>query len=443
MIPRSPADHFGGVRGVLPNGEPDEKVQIIAPEGFLEHAVSENVFAGNAMRRRAHYMYGNFIPKSDRGHVDVGLGKALAGGRQSLLSPNDLISRTGEKRIIDGVEFEFQMANCTEAPCEMIIYLPQLRALCGAEVMTHNMHNLYTLRGAEIRDAVQWWKTIHEAINIFLHRSDVIFAQHHWPIWGQENIGRFLTKQRDLYKYLHDETLRLMNHGLNMNEIANTIVLPPALSQEWYNRGYYGTTSHNVRGIYQRYLGFYSSNPAELDPLPPVEESRRYVDFMGGADAVVDRAQTCFNQGEYKWVARVLSHVMYTEPDHTSARKLLADTFEQLGYQAEAATWRNEYLSAATELRMGLPKIKAKGQDLDFIQAMTLEMLFDYLGVRLNGPKADGLKFAIDFRFEGPLSSADPHRIIAMVQNSVLVYTLVFTDGIGHITADRKLPPRV
>lgn len=233
LITHSHVDHFGGIRGVLPNGEPDDKLQIIAPEGFLRHAVSENVFAGNAMSRRSHYMYGAFLHKSVRGHVDVGLGKALAQGRSTLLSPNDMVSTTGEKRRIDGLEFEFQMANGTEAPSEMLIYIKKYRALCGAEVITHTMHNLYTLRGAEIRDAVQWWKTIHETIKLFSHKTDVLFAQHHWPIWEQQNVELFLAKQRAMYKFLHDQTLRLMNHGMGSVDIANTIELPETLANEW------------------------------------------------------------------------------------------------------------------------------------------------------------------------------------------------------------------
>ncbi|OAQ22014.1 beta-lactamase domain protein [Linnemannia elongata AG-77] len=428
LITHSHADHFGGIRGVLPvlpNGQPDGNVQIIAPEGFLHHAVSENVFAGNAMSRRAHYMYGEFLHKSAQGQVDVGLGKALAQGIHSFLSPNDMVSTTGETRCIDGVKFEFQMANSTEAPCEMLIYIPKHRALCGAEVMTHNMHNLYTLRGAEIRDAVQWWKTIHETIKLFLYRTDVLFAQHHWPIWEQQNVGPFLAKQRDMYKFLHDQTLRLMNHGMGSVDIANTIELPETLANEWYNRGYYGTTSHNVRGIYQRYLGFYSSNPADLDPLPPVEAAKKYVDFMGGSDLITQRAQECYRKGAYRWVATVLNHVVQADPSHKAARELLADAFEQLGYQSEAATWRNEYLSAASELRNGMPDMQDKDHEMNMAAAMTLEMLFDNLGIRLNGPKAKGADFSIDFRFEGPLADGDPHRVVASVQNSCLVYNMI------------------
>ncbi|KAF9944046.1 hypothetical protein BGZ70_005104 [Mortierella alpina] len=327
------ADHFGGIEGVLSEEQQlDGSVQIFAPEGFLYHAVSENVFAGNAMSRRSQYMYGPLLGKSAQEQVDAGLGKALAQGRYSLLSPspNCTVSKTGERRCIDGVTFEFQMANSTEAPSEMLIYIPKHRALCGAEVTTHNMHNLYTLRGAEVRDAVQWWKTIHETIKLFLLRTDVLFAQHHWPIWGQPNVKSFLVSQRDMYKGLHDQTMRLVNHGMGSVDIANTMELPEALGNQWYNRGYYGTISHNTRGIYQRYIGWYSNNPADLNPLPPVEAAKKYVDFMGGSDQITQRAQECYRKGEYRWVATVLNQVLQADPSHGAARALLADAFEQL-----------------------------------------------------------------------------------------------------------------
>lgn len=421
MITHSHVDHFGGIRGVVSEEDVlSGKVSIIAPEGFLEHAISENVFVGNAMRRRAHYMYGPFLPTGERGQVDAGLGKAVATGTTSMLQPTDYVCTTGETRVISGVEFEFQMANCTEAPCEMLIYLPQLQALCAAEVMTHNMHNLYTLRGAEIRDAVQWWKTINQTIDIYGEKAQVIFAQHHWPIWGTQNIHMFLSKQRDLYKYLHDQTVRLMNLGYTMLDIGDLVELPKELANEWYNRGYYGSVSHNVRGIYQKYLGYYSSNPAELNPLPPIAAAKKYVKFMAGSQNVLRLARQSFEEGDYRWVAQVVNHVIFAEPNNKEALQLQADAFEQLGYQTECSTWRNEYLFGAQELRVGRPNALL-GQDGDMLRAMTLEMCFDYLGVRLNGPKADGKQLLFNFKFVQGRAS-EPSDFVLRLENSVLTY---------------------
>ncbi|KAH8556091.1 beta-lactamase-like protein [Umbelopsis sp. PMI_123] len=440
MITHSHVDHFGGIRGVLSEEDVlSGKVPVIAPEGFLEHAVSENVFAGGAMRRRAQYMYGPFLPKGERGHVDVAIGKAISSGTQSLVQPTDFISQTGETRVIGGVQFEFQMANCTEAPCEMIIYLPQLNALCAADVMTHNMHNLYTLRGAEIRDAVQWWKTINESIELFHSRTKVIFAQHHWPIWGSEEILKFLSKQRDLYKYMHDQTVRLMNHGYTMLDIADKVELPAELGNEWFNRGTYGSVSHNVRGIYQKYLGYYSSNPAELNPLPPVAAAKKYIEFMGGFENVLKLARKSFEQGEYRWVAQVVNHVIFAEPNNVKALELQADTLEQLGYQSENATWRNNYLIGAKELRFGTVARPAN-MNMDMLRALTLEMCFDFLGVHLNGPNAQGKKLLMNFTFL-QTDPSEPSQFVLRLENSVLTYTIGRTDQAAkvHLTLTRPV----
>ncbi|KAI9278174.1 beta-lactamase-like protein [Umbelopsis sp. AD052] len=440
MITHSHVDHFGGIRGVVAEEDVlSGKTSIIAPEGFLEHAVSENVFAGNAMRRRAQFMYGAFLPRTERGQVDAGLGKSVPLGFMSLLQPTDFVSKTGETRLIGGVEFEFQMANSTEAPCEMIIYLPQLNALCAAEVMTHNMHNLYTLRGAEIRDAVQWWKTINLTIDIFHGRAKVIFAQHHWPIWGETEIHKFLSKQRDLYKYMHDQTLRLINLGYTMLDIAEEVQLPPDLANEWYNRGYYGSVSHNVRGIYQKYLGYYSSNPAELNPLPPVEAAKKYVEFMGGSENVLKMARKSFEKGEYRWVAQVVNHVVFAEPKNPEALSLQADALEQLGYQSECTSWRNEYLVGAQELRVGVFKI-SPSTDFDMLRAMTLEMCFDYLGVRLNGPKAQGKQITINITLRDSPSS-EPIQYVVRLENCVITYSAgrIDENAKTHITMSRPV----
>lgn len=439
MITHSHIDHFGGIRGIVDEADVRSgKISIITPEGFLEHAISENIFAGNAMRRRAQYMYGVFLPRGEKGQVDAGLGKSVPKGSNSLIGPTDFVSKTGETRRIDGVDFEFQMANATEAPCEMIIYLPKLRALCAAEVMTHNMHNLYTLRGAEIRDAVQWWKTINQTIEIYNDKATVIFAQHHWPIWGQQEIHKFLSKQRDLYKYMHDQTLRLMNHGFQPLDIAEHVQLPSELENEWYNRGYYGSVSHNVRGIYQKYLGFYNSNPAELNPLPPVAAAVKYVKFMGGAENVLKMARQSFEDGEYRWVAQVVNHVVFAEPTNKAALELQADALEQLGYQAECSAWRNEYLFAAQELRVGVFNVSV-GTDGDMLRSLTIDMSLDYLGIRLNGPRAQGVHAVINLQFLEK-ESAEPSEYVLRLENCALTYSSGRLDKAAHATIQLTRP---
>lgn len=416
----SHADHFGGVRGVTtPEDVASGKVKIIAPYGFLEAAVSENVYAGNAMSRRAIYMYGALLPKNEKGQVDAGLGKTNSLGEVTLIPPTDTITKTGEKRVIDGVEMIFHMAPNTEAPAEMLIYFPKERALCMAEDATHTLHNLYTLRGAQVRDAAAWWKTLNDAIEMFGSKSDVVFAQHHWPMWGTENIVTYLNNQRDLYKYIHDQTLHLMNQGYTMTEVGNMLKLPKSLSDEWYNRGYYGSVSHDAKAVYQRYLGWYDSNPAHLDKLPPVESSKHYVEFMGGADAVINKAREYYNKGEYRWVAEVLNHVVFADPNNQAARNLEADAFEQLGYQTENATWRNEYLMGAYELRHGVPNITgAETASADTLRAMPIEMFLDYMGIRLDSQKADGKKIALNLNF-----TDKKQQYVLQVENSVLIYT--------------------
>ncbi|MEN9917429.1 MAG: Alkyl/aryl-sulfatase [Pseudomonadota bacterium] len=416
----SHADHYGGVRGVTtPEAVANGKVKILAPQGFLQAAISENVYAGNAMSRRAIYMYGALLPKNAKGQVDGALGKTVSLGEVTLIPPTDLITKTGEKRIIDGIEMIFQMAPNTEAPAEMIIYFPQQRALCMAEDATHTLHNLYTLRGAQVRDAASWWKTLNLAIESFGNKSDVVFAQHHWPMWGTENILNFLSKQRDLYKYIHDQTLHMINQGYTLTEVGNQLKLPLSLANEWYNRGYYGSVSHNAKAVYQRYLGWYDSNPAHLDPLSPAAAGKLYVEFMGGADAVLHKAQKYYKKGEYRWVAEVMNHVVFADPHNTSARHLAADALEQLGYQTENATWRNEYLMGAYELRHGVPNAAGtETASADTLRAMPLEMYLDYLGIRLNTQKADGKKIQIN------LNLSDKQQEYALqIENSVLIYT--------------------
>jgi alkyl sulfatase BDS1-like metallo-beta-lactamase superfamily hydrolase len=395
------ADHWGGVGGVLTEEEAaGGRVRLIAPDKFLDFAVSENVIAGNAMARRAQYQFGLRLPKGIRGQVDAALGKTIARGTMTLFSPNDLIRETGEKRFIDGVEIVFQMAPNSEAPAEFHLYFPALRALNIAENATHLFHNLLPFRGAEVRDALAWSKYLNEAIELFAGKTDVLMAQHHWPIWESARIRDYLTKQRDLYKYVHDQTLRLINHGFTAPEIAEQLKLPEGLAKEWFNRDYYGSVRHNAKAIYQKYLGWYDSNPAHLDPLPPVEAAKKYLEYMGGTEAVIRRAREDFHNGHYRWVAEVMNRVVFAEPQHNAARLLAADALEQLGYLAEAATWRNSYLCAAFELRNGVPQPRSlTPPGLNALRALTVDMVFDFFGVRLNGPKAEGKKIVINWNF--------------------------------------------
>ncbi len=393
-------DHWGGVKGVISQADVQAgKIKVIAPEHFMEHAVSENVIAGNVMTRRASYMYGNLLPKDPKGQVGAGLGQTTSTGLVTLIAPTDDITHTGQKMMIDGLEIEFQMTPGTEAPAEMNFLFPKYRALCMAENCSHNMHNLYTLRGAPVRDAKAWAYYIDEAIDVFNGRYDVIFASHHWPTWTAESGVEFLKKQRDMYKYLHDETLRLANQGFTMLEIPELIELPADLFHAWYNRGYYGSINHNVKAIYNRYLGFFDGNPATLHPLPPEAAGKKYVEFMGGAENLLAQARASFDKGEYRWVAQVVNHLVFADPDNTAALDLQADALEQLGYQAESGPWRNFYLSAAKELRDGVIDLDTPQLGSDVIKATPLDMFFDLLAVRLIGPKAAGKKIVLNADF--------------------------------------------
>ena len=396
----SHVDHFGGVKGVTTQDDVDAgRVVVLAPAGFMEHAVAENVYAGTAMSRRAGYMYGAALARGPRDQVGAGLGQTTSVGTVSMIAPTLEITTTGQEEVVDGVRIVFQMAPGTEAPAEMHFYFPDLRALCMAENATHTQHNLLTLRGALVRDANAWAGYLTEALDLFGDRAEVAFASHHWPTWGRERIVEWISLQRDLYAYLHDQTLRMMNQGLVGAEIAERIQLPPALEQAWHAHGYYGSVSHNVKAIYQRYMGWYDGNPAHLWAHPPVAAAQRYVAFMGGADAVVERAQESFAEGDLRWVAEVLNHVVFAEPDHAGARALLADTYEQLGYGAENGTWRSVYLSGARELRFGSFGTPARADAPDLIAQLTPEMLFDALAIRVDGPRAWEQRVTIDVRF--------------------------------------------
>jgi alkyl sulfatase BDS1-like metallo-beta-lactamase superfamily hydrolase len=396
----SHVDHYGGVLGVLSEADVAAGARIIAPEGFLLEAVSENVLLGNVMNRRATYMYGALLPRGPRGHVDAGLGKAVSLGQPSLVAPTESISATGTRLQIDGVEVLFQVTPGTEAPAEMNFFFPKLGALCMAENCTCHLHNLYTPRGAQVRDAKAWSFDIDEAIDLFAGDTQALFASHHWPRWGSDDARKFLIVQRDLYKYVHDQTLRMANHGLTPKEIAEELALPPTLAAQWHTRGYYGTLNHNAKAVYQRYLGWFDGNPAGLHPLPPTEAARRYVDLAGGPEPLLAKARTAFEAGDYRWVAEVVNHLVFADPANTEARELQADALEQMGYQAESGPWRAFYLTGAQELRNPIaasptPRQAAMAQ----LPRLPGGFLLDSLSVRLNGPRvgAESLKFGVRF----------------------------------------------
>jgi linear primary-alkylsulfatase len=420
----SHTDHYGGVRGVVDEARVTAgEVEIIAPHRFMEEVVSEAVLAGTAMVRRGQFQFGATLPKGPRGQVDAGLGKVTSRGTVTLIPPTRIVAEPIEVHRVDGVEIVFQLAPETEAPAEMHMFYPALRALNLAENATHNLHNIYPIRGAQARDANAWAKYLDEARDRFGRGADVAFAQHHWPVWGTARILEYLGGQRDLYKYLHDQTVRLMNHGYRAAEIAERLTLPRGLQSTWHVRGYYGTLSHNAKSIYQRYLGWYDANPANLNPLPPVERARKYVEYMGGAAAVIARAREDFARGEYRFVAEAMSHVVFADPANAEARRLGAAALEQLGYVAESATWRNAYLLGALELRQGRPDTAARAPvSPDLVRAMSLDLFFDYLAVRLNGEKAEGQGFVLNWLFPDGDDPAGARRYVLTLQNCALTY---------------------
>lgn len=417
----SHVDHYGGAAGLF--NSPDEVkkngVQIIAPEGFTEHAVSENVIAGNAMARRAVYMYGALLPRNAQGGVNGGLGQTTSTGVPSLLLPTRFITKTGEEVTLDGVRMVFQMTPGTEAPAEMNTWFPDSKALWMAENTTNTMHNILTLRGAQVRDALKWSSFLNETIETWGDQAQVKFQSHHWPRWGNASIVDYFKKQRDLYKYIHDQSVRLMNMGYTGEEISEKIALPPELNDFWPNRGYYGTLRHNSRAVYQRYMGWYSGNPSDLDNLPPEMVGPKYVEFMGGEQALLKKAKASFDKGEYRWVAEVLKHLVFANPNNQEGKLLLADALEQLGYQAESGPWRSVYLQGAYELRNGVPTAGGTvTASPDTIRAMSPSMLFDYLAVRINPEKAAGKKMVVNMDFT---DIGEKHTL--SLENAVLNHT--------------------
>ena len=413
IITHSHADHFGGLQALLNN----QDTQVIAPEGFLEHVGSEGIIAGAAMTRRAMYQFGVGLEPSEYGHVDTGLGKQIsAGGTRSLVPPTLEIKTTGERHVIDGVEFVFQMTPGAEAPAELMFYLPEFKAVCAAEIANANMHNLYTLRGATVRDGLLWSKHLNETIDLFGEDLELVFGSHHWPRFGRQEAVEYLAKQRDLYRYIHDQSVRLMSNGLTPKEIAEELQLPPSLGQEFYNRGYYGTLSHNAKAVYQHYLGWFDGVPANLNPHPPSETGKRYVQLAGGSQKLMQHAREAFEAGDYRWVAELVNHLVFAEPNNQDAKTLLADTYEQLGYQAESGIWRDFYLTGALELRTG-KTIAAPGAFTNptLLPALPTQLLLDYLAIRLDPKNIDGKKLSFNLRF------TDRHEsFLLFLENSVL-----------------------
>ena len=414
----SHVDHFGGVLGVTTQSDVDSgAVAVLAPEGFVGHAVQENIYAGTAMTRRASYMYGTLLARGPSGQVGCGLGQNTSTGEIALIVPTVDITTTGEIHTIDGIEIEFQMAPGTEAPAEMHFYFPKYRALCMAENATHNLHNLLTLRGALVRDPRAWAGYLTEAVDTFADRADVVFASHHWPTWGRDRIVEYLSLQRDLYAYLHDQTLRLLNQGYTGIEIAENFVMPPALEKAWHTHGYYGSVNHNVKAIYQRYMGWFDGNPGRLWQHPPEEAGPRYVAAIGGIDRVVQIARDAFDSGDFRWAATLLDHAVFTDSNHQGARELYADTLEQLGYGAECATWRNFFLSGSTELRDGNFGTPVNTASPTMLSQLTPEQMFDILALSVNGPRAWDTDIAMDVTF---LDLNVNYRVT--LRNGVLVY---------------------
>jgi alkyl sulfatase BDS1-like metallo-beta-lactamase superfamily hydrolase len=419
----SHTDHYGGVEGVITPGQAaDGRVRVIAPDGFMEAAIAENILAGVPMLRRARFQFGPTLAPGVRSHIDSGLGKAIGRGTTSLIAPNMLVTQPVERHTIDGIDIVFQLTPETEAPAEMNFHFPQFKVLNLAENGCHTMHNLCPIRGAKTRDALAWSKYLDAALNDFIDQTDVVIAQHHWPTWGRERARRFITEQRDLYRLLHDQTLRLMSHGLTPHEIAQEFRLPESLEKSWHARPYYGAIAHNVRAVYAHYMGPYDGNPVNLDPLAPQPAAAKYVEYMGGANAVLARAQADFEAGHYRWVVQVTHHLVFADPSNQRARQLAADAMEQLAYQSESSTWRNAYALGATELRFGAPKPPPGATGIvtpKVVAMLPMSMFFDFLAMRVNAQKAEGLQLRIDWVMDG-----EPERWKLTLSHSALSHSL-------------------
>ena len=417
----SHADHFGGVFGVTTQADVDAgRCAIIAPEGFLHEAIGENVIAGPAMARRATYQFGPLLDADPTGHVDCGLGNSVPMGPPGLIAPTIEVTRTGEEMTVDGVRIVFQLTPETEAPAEMNFHFPDFSALCMAENCSHTMHNLVPIRGALVRNALQWSKYINEAIELFAGDSQVLFTSHNWPRWGVADVADFLTLQRDLYRWMHDQTMRRANKGMVATEIAEDLALPPEFLAQEHTRGFYGDLVHNAKAVYQRYLSWYDANPANLHKLPPSEAGSRYVELAGGMERLLEHARARFEAGDYRWVVEVVNHAVFADPTNDAARTLQADALEQLGYQAESSTFRNAYLMGAKELREGPPKLtQGARRARDMIRAMTIEQVFDTIGVRIKSEAIGGVRVAVNWTFTDMAGSPDERWILGLSNRAV------------------------
>lgn len=412
-------DHYGGIKGIVSAEEVKrDKIPIIVPQGFEEHAVSENVYAGNAMGRRAGYQYGTILDKGPKGSMAMGIGLGQSTGTVSYISPSDEIKKTGETRTVDGVVMEFQMTPGTEAPAEMNTWFADKKALWMAENCTGTLHNLYTLRGAQVRDGNAWAEYIMEALSRYGKEAEVVFQSHNWPHWGNKVIGQYMENTAAMYKFINDQTLTYINQGYNSDEIAHMIKLPENLEKNWYTRQYYGTVAHNARAVYQRYMGWYDANPVNLNKLPVSESAKKYVEYMGDTGEILKKAQKDFDKGEYQWVAEITNVLVFADPENKEARYLCADALEQLAYQAESGTWRNAYLSGAKELRQGTTSdnnLKATGS-ADLKKSMTPEMMLDYMGILLDSNAAQDLNLTINLDF------TDESKYLLTVKSGVVLY---------------------
>ena len=423
-------DHYGGITA-MKEASSKKDFDIIAPKGFMASAQNENVLAGVAMTRRATYMYGLQLQPGEKGTLGCGLGQRMSTGSKGIARPTIEIANTGEKHTIDGVEMEFVYVLDTEAPVEIMIWLPQLKAFCTAEDMTHNMHNLQTLRGAKVRNGLLWSKAVDTAIERYGDRVEVSFSTHHWPTWGNERIVDYWEAQRDMYRYLHDQTLHLANRGLTPDEIAEEMKLPASLASQFNCRGYYGTLSHNVKAQYDLYFGWFDGNPAHLNPLPPSELGAKYVEAIGGADKVLEVAKASYAKGEYRWVATLLDNLVFAEPENKEARQLLADTYSQLGYQAESGPWRNFYLTGAQDLFKKNVPYTSKLINDGVLSQMDMGTLLDYCAIQLNGEKAGGKEAVININF-----TDTKEKVMLMLNNGVLNHRLGSQDKKADLTME-------
>jgi alkyl sulfatase BDS1-like metallo-beta-lactamase superfamily hydrolase len=436
VFTHSHADHFGGALGIVSAQEAAErKLPIVAPEGFIEESTSENVLVGTAMARRSMYQFGKNLERSAKGNVDTGLGKSVAYGAVGILVPTQLVTKPEQEIVLDGVRFVFHNVPGAEAPAELTFSIPEKKAYGGAENLAQTMHNLLPVRGAKVRDSLQWSTYLQEAIDK-LGDAEVYFGQHNWPVWGNARIAEFITKHRDLYKYTHDQTVRLINAGHTPREIADMIKLPKSLASFPGVRGYYGDLRHNVKAVYQFYLGAYDGNPANLNPLPPQESAKRYLELIGGPDKAVATAQSAYDKGDFRWAAELLNHAVFGAPDHKGAKELLARTYDQMGYMAEAATWRNSYLTAAAELRNGPPKKGVeRAQLIDMLMQTPIERFLEAMAGGLDGPAAEGK----DLRVNLVLTDMQESYVL-WIENAVLHFKKAAPDATANATLTLTKP---